>query len=597
MPPLNADRGRLLPQTFRSVPALQPVGPNAAAERHYRSILKANPHHLGALHDLAVIRIGAGAGEDAIKLLRKALNINPSAAEIHALLGAAHRMLGHNEEAVARFKKAIALNPANADTHLKLGNLCMALERHEEAITAFEAAISLRSGHVHAHLNLGAAFAALGRFKEAVPHFRQVLALQPDHLHAHLNLAKALAILHQDVAAIPHYDKVIAAEPGVAETYGYKSWSLRAIGRFDEARDHLLKAIALAPNPAEFYLALANLTRFAEDDPHLARMEELLRDPAPLTPRLRWELLFGLAKAYADLGQFERSFCHLLEANTLKRQGTAYDEATVLRQLAETQALLSADFLRRHRGYGDPSAAPIFILGMPRSGTTLVEQILASHPGVFGAGELPDFGVAVERLTGADGRMAAPRAPARDWTGDEWRRLGADYVAAVGSLAPSADRITDKMPANFRFAGLIHLALPNARIIHMRRDPVDTCLSCFSILFGGDVPFAYDLAELGRYYRAYQALMAHWRAVLPPGVMIEVDYEDVVDDIEGQARRILDHCGLPWDGACLAFYQTQRSVQTSSATQVRQPIYRTSVGRWLPYKERLQPLLDALGQS
>jgi hypothetical protein len=246
--------------------------------------------------------------------------------------------------------------------------------------------------------------------------------------------------------------------------------------------------------------------------------------------------------------------------------------------------------MRERAGQGDPSPVPVFILGMPRSGTTLVEQMLASHPQVHGAGELSDFTAAVAGLDGPDGVPA-------DIGGAELRRIGARYVARVRPLAPGALRITDKMPANFRFAGLIHLALPNARIIHLRRDPVDTCLSCFSILFGGDQPHTYDLGELGRYYRAYQRLMEHWRAVLPLGVMLEVQYEALVGDFEPQARRIVAHCGLEWDDACLDFYKTQRPVHTASAVQVRRPVYQTSVGRWRPPEDLLRPLLDALDRD
>jgi hypothetical protein len=241
------------------------------------------------------------------------------------------------------------------------------------------------------------------------------------------------------------------------------------------------------------------------------------------------------------------------------------------------------------RGLGDPSSVPVFIVGMPRSGTTLIEQILASHPRVFGAGELMNLTRTVATLSrrapflGAILAMGAP----------ELRELGAHYVTEVRQLAPEADRIIDKMPANFRLVGLIHLALPNARIIHARRDPLDTCFSCFSQLFSGDQPFSYDLAELGRYYSAYEMLMQHWRRVLPRGVMLEVNYEDVIGDLEGEARRIVSHCGLEWDDACLSFHQTERPVR--STFQVRQPIYRNSVGRWRLYERHLGPLIGALG--
>jgi hypothetical protein len=230
---------------------------------------------------------------------------------------------------------------------------------------------------------------------------------------------------------------------------------------------------------------------------------------------------------------------------------------------------------------------------MPRSGTSLVEQILASHPAVHGAGELPDVTDLVARHFGADGAGLSSESV----TADALRDIGADYLAGVRAAAPAAARITDKMPANFRFAGLIHLALPGARLIHVRRDPVDTCWSCFARSFENDQNHTYELGELGRYYRAYADLMAHWRAVIPEDAMIEVQYETLVDDLEGQARRLVAHCGVEWDAACLAFHRTQRAVRTASAAQVRQPIYRNSVGHGRSYLALLQPLVDALGPT
>jgi hypothetical protein len=229
---------------------------------------------------------------------------------------------------------------------------------------------------------------------------------------------------------------------------------------------------------------------------------------------------------------------------------------------------------------------------MPRSGTTLVEQILASHPGVFGAGELQEFGDLALNIK-LNRREFPEVIPAL--SAGELRTLGGSYLQAVRRMAPNAKRITDKLPANFRYAGLINLTFPNARIIHTVRDSRDIALSCFSILFAkGQLEFTYDLAELGRYIRAYQALMEHWRKVLPRVVMLEVKYEEIVDNLEAQARRIVAHCGLPWSDACVTFHQTERIVRTASATQVRQPIYRNSVGRWRDYGDLLQPLLREL---
>jgi Sulfotransferase family len=298
------------------------------------------------------------------------------------------------------------------------------------------------------------------------------------------------------------------------------------------------------------------------------------------------ELHFALGKACDDIGQSGEAFGHWLAGNTLKRQQIDYDEATTLEELDQVRAVYTSEFIQASQGTGHPSSVPIFIMGMPRSGSTLIEQILASHPRVFGAGELHDLAAAVESTTMGSGGSAGRREKMQD--------IGARYIAAIERLAPGADRITDKLPQNFIFAGLIHLALPNAAIIHTIRDPIDTCLSCFSTMFTAEQNFTYDLAELGRYYRHYQSLMVHWHRVLPPSRILDVRYEDVVADLEGQARRIVAHCGLDWDPQCLAFHKTERIVRTASATQVRQPIYKDAVGRWRQYAEFLAPLMVEL---
>jgi len=363
---------------------------------------------------------------------------------------------------------------------------------------------------------------------------------------------------------------------------------LRELGQLDEAQQALEQAVQLSPSTPLFYLNLANARKFSPDDPHLTAMAELARDAGALDVMAQIDLHFALGKALADVGQHEQSFQHLLRANTLKRQQIEYDEPATRALFDRIRSVFTPVLMLAQQSLGEPSRVPVFIVGMPRSGTTLVEQIVASHPMVFGAGELNDFESAILAL----GKPFPESVPSLD--AEALRRLGADYLSRLPA-AGEAERVTDKMPSNFRFLGLIHLALPRARIVHVRRDAVDTCLSCFSNVFAGQQAYTYDLAELGRYYRMYEDVMAHWRAVLPAGVMLEVRYEDVVADLERQARRIIEHCGLDWDAACLRFHETARPVRTASATQVRQPIYSSSVGRWHAYASQLGPLLDALG--
>ncbi len=322
-------------------------------------------------------------------------------------------------------------------------------------------------------------------------------------------------------------------------------------------------------------------------------MTKLAREVTSLEVPDQIDLHFALGKAFADICDPQRSFWHLLQGNALKRRQVTYDETSAFERFARIRATFTSQLMWDKQGLGDPSSAPIFIIGMPRSGTTLVEQILASHPKVFGAGELHDLGQLAKRLSGPNGACFPEAVAAMSF--DRLRELGESYVQAVRRLAPEAERITDKMPYNFNYAGLIRLALPNARIIHTRRDLRDTALSCFSLLFPKGQEYAYDLGELGRYCRSCAELMDHWCEVLPETTMLQVQYEEIVDDLEGQARRIVAHCGLEWDPACLAFHKTERPVWTASAAQVRQPIY--PVGRWRVYEQQLGPLLNALGAN
>jgi hypothetical protein len=327
-------------------------------------------------------------------------------------------------------------------------------------------------------------------------------------------------------------------------------------------------------------------------------MEALAAQPDGLSKTDRLQLDFALAKAHADLKNHGRSFEHLLRGAAAKRATIRYDEAEAFALFDRIEQAFTRELIAEKSGSGDPTPMPIFVIGMPRSGTTLVEQILASHPVVHGAGELQAFNDVVLEVRGPDGLpVAYPQfVPALDAAA--LKAIGRRYEMLVrklvGTKGAGSERVTDKMPSNYYFAGLIHLALPNAKIIHTVRDPVDTCVSCFSKLFSAEQNHTYDLAELGRYYRRYEKLMAHWRRVLPEGRMLDVRYEDVVADLEGQVRRIIAYCGLPWDDRCLSFHATDRPVRTASATQVRQPIYTSAVGRWKAYEPYLGPLLKEL---
>jgi tetratricopeptide (TPR) repeat protein len=467
----------------------------------------------------------------------------------------------------------------------------------EQVAAEYRRALALRPDYAEAHYNLGTALWQQRRLGEAAVRLRHAVALKPDYADAHFNLARVLYERGNFDAAIAHCEKAVALKPGNAEVHSFMGRLLLETGQLQGARSACETAIMLSPRCGAYYLNLAHCARFDPAEPHLAAMEALAQDAAA-SEQDRIDLQFALGKAYSDLGEPERAFRHLLEANALKRKTLAYDEAATLGHLERIRLIFDEPLIRAGQGRGHPSRKPVFIVGMPRSGTSLVEQILASHPQVFGAGEIGALPDAVAELRRRNDRSLPFPELLSALPSHRLRELGGRYLSGIRAVAPAAARITDKMPGNFRFAGLIHLALPNARIIHVRRDPIDTCLSCFSILFtAGGSDYSYDLGELGRCYRAYEALMAQWRKVLPADALLEVQYEEVVDDLEGQARRLVAHCGLDWDARCIAFHATPRAVRTASAAQVRQPIYRSSIGRWRPDRELLQPLLDALKQT
>jgi tetratricopeptide (TPR) repeat protein len=528
--------------------------------------------------------------EEAIVHCRRAIAIKPDFAEAHNNLGMAVAALKRLDESIPHYLRALEIRPGFAEVHNNLGNAFAALKRRDEAITHYRRALEIKPDFFEVHNNLGNALSVLGRHADAVQHLRRALEIKPDFAEALGNLAIALTALNRHDEAAGWYERSLEVAPDIADLHAGYGNQLMILGRLDEARREVEQAIALAPGRAEFYRSLSTMKRFGSDDPQLAAMQVLADDSGTLSDDERMHLHFGLAKAHADIGLHDSAFRHLEAANGLKRHQISYDEAAALGQFERIAAVFTPELLRRLAGCGDPSALPVFIVGMPRSGTTLVEQVLASHPSVFGAGEIGDLEAA---MAGSDGGSWFPERIV-SMSGEQVRRIGVNYGERIAALAPSAQRITDKLLMNFRFIGLIHLALPKARIIHVQRNPVDTCLSCFFRLFGGELPFAYDLAELGRYYRAYTRLMAHWRAVLPEGAMVEVQYEDLVTDFAAQARRLVAYCGLEWDERCASFHETRRPVTTSSATQVRQPIYRSSIDQWRPYGHRLGPLLDAL---
>ncbi|HEY2111931.1 MAG TPA: sulfotransferase, partial [Dongiaceae bacterium] len=358
---------------------------------------------------------------------------------------------------------------------------------------------------------------------------------------------------------------------------------------------HFDQAVTLNPRLAGAHYNRVRSTTIRADDPQLPVKQGLVARDQQLSEIDRSLLHMALGKAYEDLGRHDEAFASFREGKRLKRKLAPFDEAAMAARFESLQRVFTPALMAAACGQGSESDLPIFVVGFPRSGTSLVEQILASHPQVHGAGEVGYL----DQIAASLRASTAPELPYPEYVAylgaAEFRALGDAYVAKLRALAPAAGRITDKLPENYLNIGLIHLALPRARIVHVRREPLDVCVSCFAINFFAGLPYTSDLGELGRVYRRYLELMAHWRRLLPAGAMLEVQYEEVVADLEGQARRLLHHCGLAWDPRCLTFHETQRPVRTASVNQVRQPLYRSSLERWRRYERHLGPLIEALG--
>jgi tetratricopeptide (TPR) repeat protein len=555
-------------------------------------VLVSHPEQFDSLHGLGVLLLQRNAPQEALAPLEKAVALKPASAEAHNDLGMALASLERRADAIPHFERAIALDPDFPIPHFNLGHVLKDERRDGEAIRHFKRAIALRPDYPTAELGLADALARRERHGAAIEHYRTALAARPDWVAALCGLGFSLHMNDQTEEGLASYERALALVPVSAEAHYGVGVTQQALGRLPESRRALEKAVELAPGTPIYHRALAETKRFRPDDPQLAAMEGLARRMDTYADEQQAALHFALGKAYADLGRHAIAFQHLAQGNAIKHRLDEYDERAHLDMMRHVEQVFTADRLRRLRGAGDPSPLPILIVSMPRSGSTLIEQVLASHPRIFGAGELRSLGVAAKTFRGRRVEECFPEI-AKFLTGEQLRQYAARYVEHLRSLAPAADRVTDKMPSNYLYIGLIHMALPNARIIHARRDPLDTCVSCFAHHFSHK-SFTSDLGTLGRYYRSYEALMAHWRAVLPPGVMLEVQYEELVADFENYARRIVEFCGLDWDPRCLAFYETERPVRTASVTQVREPIFARSIGRWRDYEPWLGPLMAAL---
>ena len=562
----------------------------------FQKVVELMPDDAEAHYNLGIVLKGKGKLEDAAASNIRAITLKPEYAEACSNLGNIQQELGQFREAIASYRQAISINPDSAIAYNNLGTALKDLGDLNAAIENYRKAIGLNPDYAEAHSNLGNVLKDLGRFDSAAEYCRRALELNPGNAEANSNLGNILKDIGQFGNAVACYRQALEINPMCDKAILGESQLHMINGEMELAEATIKKALKIKPDnlEARFLLAQARKTRTGDENlAALVNTEKAVRDHLLSLPYQKLvSLYFALGKSFDDLGEYDRAFPYFAEGCKIKRATIEYNPAQMAQHFNNVMRIFDQATLERLRGAGNPSRVPIFILGMPRSGTTLTEQIIASHPDAHGAGELPDISVIAQRevagIHGFPGNiLKLDHASLTKWADD--------YVAGLRRRDPNSRYITDKMPINFWFIGLIHVMLPNARIIHMKRNPVDTCLSCFTKLFNGALNHTYDLAELGRYYVDYARLMEHWRKSLPEGAFLDVQYEDVVSEQEMQARRILDFCGLEWNDACIDFHKTKRSVGTASLSQVRRPIYKSSVERWRSYEKHLGPLLDVLG--
>jgi tetratricopeptide (TPR) repeat protein len=611
---------------------LQQGKPDAARDQ-FQTALRLRPDFALACNNLANAWRLLGDADQAVAHLRQALTIDPTLAEAHTNLGQLLMERGEMDQALVHTREAVRRQPDGPEGHNNLGNVLRALGRLAEARASYAEALRLDPDLALTHRNMGQALQEEGKLAEAVLWYRQALDLDPNAAPLHGFLAGALEEQENFADAAVHYERAVQLEPADACAHNGLGWVRHEQGRFAQALEHYRTALCLEPDfPAaqcNLAYALEELGDFAEAErtfrdvlrqhPHHAgahaqlatmlrgrlpaadqqALEQVLADPDGADDG-RLGLHFALAHVLDARGAYEQAADHLRQANALaqalrRQRGRQYDPAEHGRFVDNLLAAFTPAFFERTAGFGLDTERPVFIVGLPRSGTTLTEQILARHSQAFGAGELRLARDAFFALAGPSATEAGAFEPLARLDAETVRRTARRHLEGLHALDAGAARIVDKMPDNYLYLGLLAVLFPRAKFVHCRRDLRDVAASCWMTNFR-HIRWANDPDHIAARFADYERLMAHWRRVLPVPVL-EVRYEETVADLEGTARQLLAFCGLEWEPACLAFHEGRRPIRTASITQVRQPLYRHAVGRWRHYEKALDSLFARLPGS
>jgi len=563
---------------------------DVAVER-YQQYLGLRPEDAEARYTLGLVFKELGRTELAIEQFEKSITVVADNAAVHRQLGDAYTKLHRLEEAIAPYQAALALEADDVGTIISLGNIFHGLHRYTQSIPLYEQTLALQPDNVQVHRHLGASYQRIGQTQEAIKCFEQALSLRPDYIDARIKLAEVLRELGRAEEALVQLEQVIDLKPDETEAHVFLARTLRGLGHAELAIERFERLLSTRPRCGALYY---HISMIKPKQALIPVVETLISDPSlPNSDAIYCH--FAMGNLFKGNKSFDQAFSHFLKANTLQRETFSYDPDENILLIDSLIKVYSKRFFQTKHGWGSSSRLPVFIVGMPRSGTTLVEQILSSHPKVYGAGELQAL-PAVYVSIALQLKYANPPPQCMSLFDRKMaEEYSARYLQELALHSLTATRITDKLPGNYFKIGLIKTLFPDARIIHCQRNPLDSCISIFFHCFP-DHKYSFELTELGQYYLDYQRIMSHWQKLFP-GEILNVQYEELVMDQERVSKQLIDYLGLEWDEKCLKFHDNERVVMTPSNIQVRQPMYKNSMNRWKPYEKHLQPLIEVLQQA
>lgn len=572
--------------------SLQQQGQYADAERVYNQILAANPQQADALHFLGLLRHQSGRHAEALELMTKSLELGlPNAGYLYNVGGVLQQQ-GRWLDATQYLQQAVDLMPSHAGAWNRMGECFEDMNMQFKATECYRNALRHDQQSPVFALNLARTLHGTGEFQEALEVIRACREKHPEDQDLLLMEVNTLDATGQLDTAVERLQGALRSDPLSARLHQMLGTLLAERGDFKQAESQFTQAVGIDPQFYAAYHSLASIQKHAKGDPRVDDLEQKLERNPPQNPQPRIAAEFCLGKMRDDQEEYEKAFIHYQRGNSLARGLHKYSTSAMTMYVNGLIEHLGADFVAARAGSGSDSEKPVFIIGMMRSGSSLVEQILAAHPAVTAGGEMAFLSQSLRKYTENPGIVSGDKIAAL--SDGQLREMGERYLTQVARYTADTARVTDKLPGNFLIVGLIRALFPKARIIHCRRDPLDTCVSCYFTHFDAGQPYAYDMTELGEYYQLYRRMMDSHRTIVDDRSMLTVDYEDLVQDIEAGSRKIVEFCGLDWDPACLSFDKVQRPVSTASLYQVRQPVYQRSVGRWRHYAAHIEPLRNAL---